>query len=84
MALFLILKMDEVEFCPAENLSKQYEPSSIIRSNFKRKDIAFKTDESGNPIVLFIGKENDNGYIKGERYVRTLKFEKDGSVMKDH
>ena len=56
----------------------------MIRSDFRGKDIAFKTDENGNAIHLFIGKEDENGNIKGERYVRTLKFEKNGSIMKDH
>lgn len=63
-------------------ISKPYEPSSLIKSNYKGKDIAFKTDENGNAILLFVGKEDKNGNIKGERYVRTLKYEKDGSVMK--
>ncbi len=65
-------------------ISKQYEPCSLIKSYFRGKDIAFKTDEKGNAILLFVGKEDKNGIIKGERYLRTLKYEMDGSVMKDH
>ena len=65
-------------------LSKNYEKSSLINSSFKRKDISFKTDSEGNPVLLFIGKRTDDGTIKGERYVRTLKRDKDGNIFKDH
>jgi hypothetical protein len=65
-------------------LSKKYDPSGMINKSYKGKDIAFKTDEDGNPILLFIGKTSDNGTIKGERYARTLKYDRDGKVIKDH
>ena len=67
-----------------KTLSKIYEPSSMITLRYKGNDIAFKTDESGNAIQLFIGKKNDQGIIKGERYTRTLKRDKNGIVIKDH
>lgn len=65
-------------------LSKTYEKSSLINSSFKQKDISIKTDNEGNPVLLFIGKRADDGTIKGERYVRTLKRDKDGNIFKDH
>jgi hypothetical protein len=65
-------------------LGKQYEPSMLIEMTFKRYDIAFKTDEAGRPILLFMGKRNENGDIKGERYARRLKIDPDGTVIKDH
>lgn len=65
-------------------LDKQYEPSSLIEVKFKRYDLAFKTDENGVPILLFIGQKKENGQIFGERYARRLKFNTDGSTMKDH
>jgi hypothetical protein len=65
-------------------LSKTYERSTLISSVYKGKDISFKTDAEGNPVLLFIGKRNDDGSIKGERYARTLKRDKDGVVFKDH
>lgn len=64
-------------------LSKHYSKSTLVNSVYKGKDIAFKTDEEGNPILLFIGKKSD-GIIKGERYARTLKRDKDGNIFKDH
>ena len=65
-------------------LSKTYTKSTLINSSYKQKDISFKTDEDGNPILLFIGKRNEDGLIKGERYARTLKRNKDGIIYKDH
>jgi len=67
-----------------KKLSKVYEPSSLIHFRFKQNDAAFKTDELGNPVLLFIGKKNEQGNIKGERYARTLKYDKDGTKIKDH
>lgn len=65
-------------------LSKKYEPSVMVSSTFKGNDIAFRTDEEGNPVLLFFGKLTDKGTIKGERYARTLKKDRTGVIIKDH
>jgi hypothetical protein len=65
-------------------LSKLYEPSSMIEMQFRGKDLAFKTDEAGHAILLFIGRKDANGQIKGERYARTLKRDRNGLIIKDH
>lgn len=65
-------------------LSKQYERNAFLTIKYKGRDVAFKTDAEGNPISLFIGKETENGKIKGERYVRTLKKDIKGMIIKDH
>jgi hypothetical protein len=65
-------------------LSKVYEPSGFIETTFKRYDLAFKTDEAGRPILLFIGKKDEHGKIKGERFARRLKFAANGEILKDH
>ena len=65
-------------------LSKKYEPSTMIGMKFKGKDLSIKTDDDGNPIVMFIGKMQPNGRIKGERYARTLVRDAHGSLVKDH
>jgi hypothetical protein len=65
-------------------LAKTYEPLTLINQSFKGYDIAFKTDEDGNPILLFIGHMNEKGIIKGDRYARTLKKDRDGKIIKDH
>ena len=65
-------------------LSKRYEPSSMIDMQFKGNDVSFKTDEEGNAVLLFIGTRDKEGSIKGERYARVLKKDRDGKVFKDH
>lgn len=67
-----------------EKLNRRYEPSAMVEMRYKGNDIAFKTDEQGNPVLLFIGRKNEHGQIRGERYVRTLKQGTDGVVIKDH
>lgn len=67
-----------------EKLSKLYKPLSIVEMRYKGNDIAFKTDEEGNPVLFFIGRKNEKGHIKGERYTRTLKRGVDGVIFKDH
>lgn len=65
-------------------LSKTYEPAAMVHMHYNGKDLAVKTDKEGNPVLLFIGKENEEGTVKGERYARTLKKDRDGNVIKDH
>jgi hypothetical protein len=65
-------------------LKKKYEPSSMITMKYKGNDVSFKTDEEGNPVLLFIGKADANGNIRGERYARRLKVSDNGDVIKDH
>src|SRR5688500_18914024 len=65
-------------------LSKKYEPSAMIQMKYKGKDVSFRTDEEGNPVVLFIGKSLKGGKIKGERYVRTLVRDSNGFLVRDH
>ena len=67
-----------------KRLSKKHEPSTLIQDHFRGTDIAFQTDEAGNAMQLFVGKRSEGGTIKGERFVRTLKLNKDGTVLKDH
>jgi hypothetical protein len=65
-------------------LSKKYEPSSMIHMTFRGNDLAVQTDAEGNPVLLFIGKLDPNGKIKGQRYARTLKADPQGRIIKDH
>jgi hypothetical protein len=67
-----------------KKLHKIYEPSSVINMKYRGNDLAVKTDENGNAILLFIGQIQQNGKIKGERFVRTLKFDREGKLIKDH
>lgn len=65
-------------------LKKRFEPSAVVSMRYKGNDLSIKTDEEGNAVVLFIGEKNDSGKIKGERYMRTLKKDQAGGVIKDH
>lgn len=67
-----------------KKLAKKFEPSSTVEMKYKGYDLSFKTDDEGNPILLFIGKKTEQGTIKGERYGRTLKKDREGKVFKDH
>ena len=67
-----------------KKLSKKFEASSMVEMKYKGYDLFFKTDEEGNPILLFLGKKTDQGTIKGERYSRTLKKDREGKIFKDH
>ena len=67
-----------------KKLNKLYEPSAMVYLKFKSYDVALKTDEEWNPVLLFIGKQKDDGIIKGDRYARRLLKDKEGKVIKDH
>lgn len=72
----------------SEDLQKKlrqiYEPFATIEIKYKGYDLSLKTDNEGNAVLLFMGKKTELGTIKGERYVRTLKKNKEGDIFKDH
>ena len=65
-------------------LSKKYPPSSFIERRFQRYDLGLKTDEDGNAILLFMGKKDETGKIRGTRYARRLVRDSNGNIIKDH
>jgi len=65
-------------------LAKSYAANEMIKQRFGRYDLAFKTDEGGRPMMLFIGKADAAGKIKGERFTRRLLTDETGNVIKDH
>ncbi len=67
-----------------KKLRKVYEPSAMVELTYKGYDLSVKTDEDGNAILLFIGKKTEQGTIKGERYARTLKKDRERKIFKDH
>lgn len=67
-----------------KRINKKFEPSTMVKLKFKAYDIALKTDENGNAVQAFIGKEKENGNIKGERFTRTLVFDGEGKIIKNH
>ncbi len=67
-----------------KKLRKLFEPSIMVEMKYKGYDLSFKTNEEGHAILLFIGKKNEQGIIKGDRYSRTLKKDPQGKIFKDH
>jgi hypothetical protein len=67
-----------------KKLKRQFEPSATIRFRYRTNDVVVQSDKEGNAIRAFIGKANDEGTIKGDRYSRTLLKDKEGKIIKDH
>jgi hypothetical protein len=67
-----------------KQLNKTYEPSTLVAFRFGRYDVATKTDEAGNPMLLFIGQADERGIIKGDQFTRRLLKDANGAVIKDH
>ena len=67
-----------------KKLNKKYEPSAMVSFRFRSKDVSVQTDEEGNPVKLFIGKRSEDGMVKGERYARVIRKDKNGLIVKDH
>lgn len=65
-------------------LNQKYTADTMIARQIGRYDMAFKTDELGRPVLLFLGKANEQGQIKGERFARRLVTDHTGRVIKDH
>ena len=67
-----------------KKLKRKFEPSSTIQFRYRTNDVVVQSDEEGNAIRAFIGKADDEGMIKGDRYSRILLKDKEGKVIKDH
>jgi len=67
-----------------KKLKGKFEPSTTTQFRFRSNDIVVQTDEQGNAIRAFIGKANDKGIVRGDRYSRTLKKDNNGNIIKDH
>jgi len=53
-------------------LQQNYPAGELISRQFKGLDLSFKTDDEGRPVLLFLGKLQKDGHIKGERYTRVI------------
>jgi hypothetical protein len=67
-----------------KKLNRKFEPSSTAQFRYRTNDVVVQSDEEGNAIRAFIGKANDEGIVKGDRYSRVLKKDKEGKLIKDH
>lgn len=67
-----------------KKISKSFEPLATVPMRHRDQDLVVVTDKNGKAIKLFIGKINAQGIIKGDRYTRTLKYNAQGKLLKDH
>lgn len=64
--------------------NKNYAASTTIDLRFKGYDVSIITDSNGQAVLAFVGKRNESGAIKGDRFARTLKYDREGQLIKDH
>lgn len=67
-----------------KKINRKFEPSTKVSLWYKTYDLILITDKEGNAVQLFMGKANNEGVIKGDRYARTLKYNREGHLIKDH
>ena len=64
-------------------INKKFEPSANVSLRYGKYDLLLITDKDGNGIQLFMGKQNEQGIIKGDRYARALNDRK-GVLIKEN
>ena len=67
-----------------KKISKKFEPSTTISLRYRSYDLVLRTDKEGNAVQLFMGRLDEQGHIRGDRYARTLKYDREGKLIKDH
>ncbi|RYY86232.1 MAG: hypothetical protein EOO15_15040 [Chitinophagaceae bacterium] len=67
-----------------KELNKKFAPAESRQLKVAGYDILVNTDEQGNAIQAFIGKADPHGSIRGDRFARTLKYDREGKLIKDH
>jgi hypothetical protein len=67
-----------------KKLAQKYPPNGMTDLRYRGNDLTVKTDDAGHAILLFIGRRQEDGHIRGERYARRLLFDEAGSLLKDH
>ncbi|HVF97036.1 MAG TPA: hypothetical protein VM871_06935 [Flavisolibacter sp.] len=67
-----------------KRVNQKFEPSASVSLRYKNYDLLLISDKDGNAVQLFMGKLNEQGIIKGDRFARTLKYDREGKLIKDH
>lgn len=67
-----------------KKINKKFEPSTKISLRYKGNDLVLITDKDGNAVQLFMGNADEDGTIKGDRFARTMKYDREGQLTKDH
>lgn len=65
-------------------VNKTFPPGENVQFRYKGNDVVLNVDEQGNAIRMFLGKASEHGVIKGDRYSRTMKYDHNGKLIKDH
>lgn len=63
-------------------LARIYPPNATLAETYRGKDLTLLTNDKGQAVTCFIGKRQADGSIAGERYVRRLQYEPDGSTIR--
>lgn len=67
-----------------KKLKRKFEPLTTTQFRYRTSDIVVQSDGEGNAIRVFIGRADQEGIVKGDRYSRTLKKDEEGKIIKDH
>lgn len=67
-----------------KKINKKFEANTQVRLKVGNHDLLLITNATGLAVRLFMGKADDKGMIKGDRYERIVKWDKEGRVIKDH
>ena len=67
-----------------KKINRKFERSTKIPLRYRTHDLLLITDKEGNAVQLFMGKADGEGNVKGDRYARTLKYDREGRLIKDH
>ncbi len=65
-------------------LSQTYAADTLIERQVGKHSLAIQTDSFGRPVLLFLGKKDGPGKIKGERFSRRFVTDAAGHIIKDH
>lgn len=66
-----------------KTINKAYPPEEVINLRWGRYDLVLRTDKNGLAVQAFLGRMQENGSVRGDRYARTLKYNRDGALIKD-
>jgi hypothetical protein len=67
-----------------KKLSRKFEPSTTTQFRYRSHDVVVQTNDEGEAIRAFVGRADDEGIVKGERFSRVLKKDSEGKIIKDH
>ncbi|GAB4093013.1 hypothetical protein [Flaviaesturariibacter terrae] len=65
-------------------LNKKFAPAETRQLKVAGYDILVTTNEEGHAVQAFVGRADPHGSIRGDRFARTLKWDADGNLVKDH